>query len=342
MAEQPSIQDMATHYAEFHSSPVHSNYKTAFRRAVSAVPSSSSSDEDFGYEFFSMPYVQLILAFAQAIANQSNAFCCQFNILPLKRELADGSGSNRRIMTVIHVSCLFITVVYVVFGFCGYYACGADFIMKTDNVLLCQRPELEASNLVQFGVFVVAVTNWLRVPLLVFPLRETLVGWLQEVADAVPADSDTQSRFTRFVRHKNFRLLLNIAVVATLFVFTGCIGNLQVALIILGFSGVPILCYIIPGLMCLKIASDNRRAKVRYPVILDGSAVPSVSDVDSTSTSSPSSRMIKVCGDDGWNRISKVLGGYTLTVFGVAVSFFVFTTFLAKNIYHVSIHVLVN
>lgn len=135
--QMPAVQSLQ--HAEYHVNPVHMNYSAAFRRAVSASPTVDES-ESAGYRFFSLPYVQLILAFAQAIANQSNAFCCQFNILPLKRELdpaavgsrrqsaGGGKPDNRKIMTVIHVSCLFITVVYVVFGFCGYAACGDEFI----------------------------------------------------------------------------------------------------------------------------------------------------------------------------------------------------------------------
>ena len=207
-------------------------------------------------------------------------------------------------------------------------------------------------------MFAVAVTNWLRVPLLVFPLRETIMGWLLEV------DATQQPQLASFIKQKNFKFMLNVALVAFLFCLTASVGNIQVALIILGFSGVPMLCYIIPGLMCLKIASDYSadisigddiklsvgQVEGRAVSVVPTSAASSSNGGSSAGTSPSKERAFQLGGAGAVtvtssasetgsksDRMNKSLGGSALTAFGIVVSIVVFVTYVAKNVYHVPV-----
>ena len=95
------------------------------------------------------------------------AFICHFNILPIYAELRPSSKAS--VGTLIHSTIMgFVTPAYCLFGIAGYMQLGTT-TENCANVLLCF-----SSPLIRAGTVAVALTNFLKYPLLVLPFRDTV------------------------------------------------------------------------------------------------------------------------------------------------------------------------
>ena len=118
------------------------------------------------YSWIEYSYDSQFSNFMQAFSLQSLAFCCQFNIIDIYKELKDKS----QIEPVCHFSLFGICfLVYAVFGLCGYLVCGSEV---KDNVLTTSNFHGQAIFI--FGTTAVALTNMAKYPLLALPLRSVL------------------------------------------------------------------------------------------------------------------------------------------------------------------------
>ena len=131
-----------------------------------------------------------------------------------------------QVHTLIHTTMLaVVTPVYVLFGIAGYMQLGTD-TKHCANVLMCFT-----SPLIRGGTVAVALTNFLKYPLLVLPLRDTFNALF--TSDRVP-----------------FPKLVAEMVVFSVFAYTAvyCVQDIGTACNLLGCTAGTSIMLILPGL----------------------------------------------------------------------------------------------
>jgi len=158
-----------------------------------------------------------------------SAYLCQFNIFKIKDELRPDQKKNINLIIRLAIPGI-ATTLYVTGGLLGYFMFGAD--VRQD--LLTEFP---SSKLFAVARGMLALTNMFKLPLLLIPLRMSLL----EAAGFNPVGLNAPKRTA-------FCLALN------LFSFTiACtLGSLSKALGLCGCTSGVLIAFVMPGLMRLR------------------------------------------------------------------------------------------
>lgn len=197
-----------------------------------------------------------------AMPMMSLAFCCQFNILDLERELLPSLRTS--IDSIVHVAILGTTfAIYAGFGLLGY-------LPRGDNVANC-GDILNAfpmnDSLMLVCSLAIGICNVLKLPLATNPSRNVvneILGWKAPGCGALseplvdcsePAEPPSSPRETPDGRPSETRTLSEAEFTLETFVLIGSVllaslflQKLQLALSLLGCTAGVLVCFIIPGL----------------------------------------------------------------------------------------------
>ena len=174
-----------------------------------------------------------------------SSFICHFNVFKIEQEM----GNLPRTYTAIHWAILFIcSATYLSFGLAGYLLYGPEV---DSNILVSLQDD---SVFVHVGKLGISMTNFVKFPLLLVPLRASLgeaFNW-----------SETG--------HLHHRLALTGSIIGFVTVTAMYLTDLMTLLGLLGSSAGVITAFIFPAL--LKMALNHQRAEevARAQFMLEG------------------------------------------------------------------------
>lgn len=111
------------------------------------------------------------------------AYACQFNIFKVDFELPP--ESKHHIDAIIHVSMGLVSCIYLLAAMLGLFLFGSD--VKGDLLL-----EFHDDHLITAGQLLLGLTNMLKIPLVVMPLRLTAWEMLAALIDLKPEKDDKE------------------------------------------------------------------------------------------------------------------------------------------------------
>eukprot|EP01061_Rhynchopus_euleeides_P019597 TRINITY_DN3218_c0_g2_i1.p1 TRINITY_DN3218_c0_g2~~TRINITY_DN3218_c0_g2_i1.p1 ORF type:complete len:560 (+),score=243.18 TRINITY_DN3218_c0_g2_i1:46-1680(+) len=178
----------------------------------------------------------------QAISIIACSYCCQFTIFPVYREVSLAEGKTaavRKIERSAAYSMSIASVIYIAAAMSGYVT-WREISSQPSSILACYKPSQPLITMCYFGMSCVQMFAF---PLVTFSVRYSLATIFYK------DEADCQNLST--VMH----VLLTIAVVGPVATIAFITSKLTTVIAVGGAFTAPMLCYVIPGALYVKVKS---------------------------------------------------------------------------------------